>query len=159
MHDTLDECGITPHVRCGEQVASAAWTSSEGLWRITTTHGKVYTANFFYSATGYYRYDQGFTPAFKGKDAFKGKVVHPQHWEEGLDYSGQNVVVVGSGATAATIVPVMAQKAGNVTMLQRSPGYFVAAPARGDPFDRTVSRLLSMIHPVTWKQHCSPPHK
>ena len=148
IHDTMDSCGITPNTRCGEKVATAEFSSADGLWRITTAMGKQYTASYFFSCTGYYRYDQGYTPDFKGRDRFQGKVMHPQHWDEDFDYSGKRVVVIGSGATAATIVPVMGLQAASVTMLQRSPGYFVAAPARGDPFDHTVSRLLSMIHPV-----------
>lgn len=99
------------------------------------------SANWLFCAGGYYRYDEGFTPNFEGRERFEGQIVHPQHWPEGLDYTGRKVVVIGSGATAVTLVPAMAETAGHVTMLQRSPTYIMSVPSK-DRFANAVKRLL-----------------
>lgn len=88
------------------------------------------TCSFFYGCTGYYRYDEGYTPEFADIDAYMGSLIHPQHWPEDLDYEGKRVLVIGSGATAVTLVPSMAERAAHVTMLQRSPSYVLSLPSR-----------------------------
>jgi cation diffusion facilitator CzcD-associated flavoprotein CzcO len=111
------------------------------------------TCNFLYACTGYYRYDEGYTPDFPGAERFTGDIVHPQHWPEDYDYSGKRVIVIGSGATAVTLVPAMADRAAHVTMLQRSPSYVVSLPGR-DPLARLLRRLLPTraVYPVVrWK--------
>ena len=100
-----------------------------------------FSANWVFCAGGYYRYDQGYTPEFEGRDRFGGQVVHPQHWPEDLDYTGKKVVIIGSGATAVTLVPAMAGTAGHVTMLQRSPTYVMPVPSK-DTFANTAQKLL-----------------
>jgi cation diffusion facilitator CzcD-associated flavoprotein CzcO len=111
------------------------------------------TCSFLFANTGYYRYDEGYAPSFPGRERFRGPVVHPQHWPEDLDYSGKRVVVIGSGATAVTLVPAMAETAAHVTMLQRSPSYVFAVPG-ADPLADAVRRILPprLAYPlVRWK--------
>jgi len=115
---------------------------------------KRYTCNFLYMCAGYYRYDEGYTPTFPGRDDFEGKIIHPQHWPEDLDYRGKRVVVIGSGATAMTLVPSMADDAAHVTMLQRSPTYVISLPSE----DRVANKLRELLPPkaagaiARWKQ-------
>ncbi len=106
------------------------------------------TCGFLWACSGYYRYDEGYTPEFEGVDRFAGPVIHPQHWPEDLDYAGKRVVVIGSGATAVTLVPAMAEKAAHVTMLQRSPTYIVSLPAE-DPIADALRRLPARRAPST----------
>ncbi|MGI8864573.1 MAG: flavin-containing monooxygenase [Solirubrobacteraceae bacterium] len=132
---TAAEHGIGDHIRLGHRVVRADWSSPDARWTLTveqTTTGETIelTCGFVYWCSGYYRYDQGFSPEFPGLARFSGPVVHPQHWPEDLDYTGKGVVVIGSGATAVTLVPSMAERAAHVTMLQRSPSYVVSLPAR-----------------------------
>jgi monooxygenase len=158
VRDTASEGGIEPHIRFGHRVTRVAWSSSEARWAITaerTDTGETVemTASFIFSCTGYYRYDEGFTPDFPGLDEFDGKVIHPQLWPEDYDYSGKRVVVIGSGATAVTLVPAMAQTAGHVTMLQRSPSYIMALPGE-DPIANAIRRVLpskAAYAVVRWK--------
>jgi monooxygenase len=124
----------------------AEWSSADARWTVqalrTDTHETVeLTCGFLLTCSGYYRYDEGYTPDFAGTERFAGQIVHPQHWPEDLDYAGQRVVVIGSGATAVTLVPAMAATAGHVTMLQRSPSYMVSLPAV-DPIADFVRRIL-----------------
>jgi cation diffusion facilitator CzcD-associated flavoprotein CzcO len=105
--------------------------------------GTAFTARFVFFGTGYYNYDEGYTPEFPGIDKFGGQVIHPQHWPEDLDYAGKRVVVIGSGATAVTLVPAMAETAGHVTMLQRSPTYVVSVPGK-DPIANLLRRFLPL---------------
>ncbi len=107
----------------------------------TLARRRRFTCGFLFSCTGYYRYDEGYTPDFAGVERFGGEVVHPQHWPDDLDYEGKRVVVIGSGATAVTLVPAMASKAAHVTMLQRSPSYVISLPGR-DPIANFLRRLL-----------------
>ncbi|MBE0486401.1 NAD(P)/FAD-dependent oxidoreductase [Marinobacter sp.] len=132
--DTAQENDVERHIRYGVAVKNADWSSDEKCWKLTAENEKTgevetYTASFLVGCTGYYNYDQGYKPDFPGEDRFKGQVVHPQHWPENLDYTGKKVVVIGSGATAITLVPTMAEKAGHVTMLQRSPTYLMPLPS------------------------------
>ena len=119
----------TAHIRYNHRIASAAWSSEHQIWTVTATRGDTgeavrFTANFLWMCQGYYRHEKGYTPEWPGMENFQGQLIHPQDWPEDLDYSGKRVVVIGSGATAATVVPAMAAKAAHVTMLQRTPTYF-----------------------------------
>lgn len=129
MEDAARKHGILPHVRFHTTVTSADWDSETDTWTIQATENgrpKQYRTRFVFFGSGYYNYDQPHTPDFPGIDSFQGEVVHPQFWPENLDYSGKKVVVIGSGATAVSLVPALARRAAHVTMLQRSPGYLFA---------------------------------
>jgi monooxygenase len=144
VRETAAEHGIDKHIRFGCRVKRALWSSSEARWTVEAEHEgapRLFTAKFLLMCAGYYNYEQGYQPDFKGVDLFKGKIIHPQHWPEDLDYSGKRVVVIGSGATAVTLVPAMAEKAAHVTMLQRSPTYMVSMPAE-DKFANSLRRNL-----------------
>jgi len=131
MGEVIDENDLARYIRYRHQIDSAHWSSDDRRWtlrvrRLDTDEHLTFTCNVLWMCQGYYRHAEGYTPQWPGMDRFDGPVVHPQHWPDDLDYDGKNVVVIGSGATAATIVPAMAAKAGHVTMLQRSPTYFAA---------------------------------
>jgi cation diffusion facilitator CzcD-associated flavoprotein CzcO len=134
IHETADEYGVNPHIRYGHKVIRASWDSAAALWTVEVKvkgkrqHEKL-TCNWLHMCAGYYKYDKGYTPEFAGRDDFEGDVIHPQLWPEDYDYSGKKVVVIGSGATAMTVVPAMTDKAEHVTMLQRSPTYVVSRPS------------------------------
>jgi monooxygenase len=134
VRETAREFGIDRQIRFRHRVQSASWSSEDARWRleIVTANGETVrcTCDFLYGCTGYYRYDAGYEPSFPCADRFRGQIVHPQHWPEDLDYAGKKVVVIGSGATAVTLVPALARTAGHVTMLQRSPSYLLSLPAR-----------------------------
>jgi monooxygenase len=141
---TAREHGVDRQVRFGHRVVRAAWSTPEARWTVEVeARGEtvVLTCGFLFVCSGYYRYDQGYAPAFPGIEDFAGQVVHPQHWPADLDYRDRRVVVIGSGATAVTLVPAMAQTGAHVTMLQRSPSYVLSLPAR-DPLADRVRRLL-----------------
>ena len=157
IHSTADETGITPHIQLGRKVLKADWSTAQCLWRVTLAQAngtlEQMTARFLYLCSGYYSYTQAHQPAFKGQDTFQGTWVHPQFWPQELDYSGKKVVVIGSGATAATLVPAMAATALHVTMLQRSPTYMVSRPAE-DALALQLQRFLpaGLAHHLTrWK--------
>ncbi|WP_432178728.1 flavin-containing monooxygenase [Streptomyces sp. NBC_00063] len=146
LRQTVRENGLSEHIRFGHQVLSAEFSSSKGRWTVTAQQSGSrkqtrFTARFLFLGTGYYDYEEGFTPEFTGVEDFGGQVIHPQHWPRDLDYSGKRVVVIGSGATAVTLIPSMAGEAGHVTMLQRSPSYVFSAPAE-DPITNAVNKLL-----------------
>jgi monooxygenase len=146
VKDTASENGIDRHIRFNHRVVRADWSSDEAQWTVEaerTDTGETVriTAGFVFMCSGYYRYDQGYTPEFKGPEQFKGPIIHPQHWPEELDYTGKRVVVIGSGATAVTLVPAMAENAAHVTMLQRSPTYIVSLPGE-DPIANFLRRKL-----------------
>jgi len=146
VHETADEYGITDNIRFGHRVLGAEWSSADATWTVTARREEdgaevTFRANFLFMCAGYYNYDEGYKPDFPGEENFKGEVIHPQHWPEDLDYAGKRVLVIGSGATAVTIVPVMAQTAANVTMLQRSPTYMVSRPAI-DGFSEFLRKFL-----------------
>jgi cation diffusion facilitator CzcD-associated flavoprotein CzcO len=129
MGDVIDENDLGPHIRYRHRIDAAAWSSETNLWTIDATNTATgepvrITTNFLWMCQGYYRHSEGYTPQWDGIETFKGTIVHPQTWPTDLDYTGKNVVVVGSGATAATLIPAMAEDVGHVTMLQRSPTYF-----------------------------------
>ncbi|WP_412740749.1 flavin-containing monooxygenase [Krasilnikovia sp. MM14-A1259] len=133
IRDTADEAGITGHIRFHTRVVAAEWSSDTARWTVHAVTGddaqpQTYTCNFLYACAGYYNYAHGHEPDFPGLSAFTGRFVHPQFWPEDLDHTGKRVVVIGSGATAVTIVPAMAPSAAHVTMLQRSPSYLTPLP-------------------------------
>jgi monooxygenase len=142
VRQTARENGIEETIRFQHRVVAAEWSSEEARWTVEAERADsgervTLTCDFLWSCSGYYRYDEGYTPEFEGVDRFPGPVIHPQHWPEDLDYEGRRVVVIGSGATAVTLVPAMAEKAAHVTMLQRSPTYIASLPAQ----DRIANRL------------------
>jgi cation diffusion facilitator CzcD-associated flavoprotein CzcO len=144
LRDTVAEHGIAPHIRFDHLVRTADWDSSTARWTINADHGGqpvAITANFLFMCSGYYSYKEGYTPDFPGIDQFRGRVVHPQQWPEDLDYTGKKVVVIGSGATAMTLIPAMADRVDHITMLQRSPTYVVSAPDR-DVVANTLRKVL-----------------
>lgn len=127
---TARKYGIDRHIRFNSHVRSADWDSSTDTWTVTVEQGgarRLYRGRFVFFASGYYNYDEGYTPDFPGIERFGGTVVHPQHWPEDLDYSGKRIVVIGSGATAITLIPALTDRAAKVTMLQRSPTYMMSA--------------------------------
>jgi monooxygenase len=144
IRETAAENGIDAHIRTGHRVISANFDSETTTWTTTVERGEEtiqITSTFLFAGTGYYNYEQAYTPEFPGIEAFEGQVVHPQFWPEDLDYSGKRVVVIGSGATAVTLVPAMAPEAEHVTMLQRSPSYIMPLPAK-DPVTVWLKRVF-----------------
>ena len=131
IRSTAEEHGIAERIRYGHRVVGASWSSDDARWTVTSeVDGELVeqTCSFLFMCSGYYDYDEGYTPDFPGLEDFAGTVVHPQFWPEDLDYAGKKVVVIGSGATAITLLPSMAEQAGHVTMLQRSPTYITSLP-------------------------------
>ena len=129
MGEVIDENGLAPHIRYRHEIRSASWSSIDNRWtvearRLDTGEELRFTANFLWMCQGYYRHAEGYTPEWPGMDRFAGRIVHPQTWPEDLEYAGKNVVVIGSGATAATLIPAIAAECRHVTMLQRSPTYY-----------------------------------
>ncbi|KUO16479.1 flavin-containing monooxygenase [Streptomyces dysideae] len=154
LRDTAAEHGIDRRIRYRSKVVAASWSSPDARWtveveRTDTGTRQTLTSTWLFCAGGYYRYDEGYTPHFAGRERFHGPIVHPQHWQTGLDYSGKSVLVIGSGATAVTLVPAMAATAGHVTLLQRTPTYVVPVPAR-DAVANAMRRLLGAerAHPL-----------
>jgi cation diffusion facilitator CzcD-associated flavoprotein CzcO len=171
LRDTAREFGIDRHIRFRHRVRSASWSTAEGRWTVECVNeGKDprddastapsghrqpvrFTCNFLYLCSGYYDYENGHAPAFPGTADFQGPVVHPQHWPRDFDYRDKRVVVIGSGATAVTLVPAMAETAAHVTMLQRSPTYIISLPAQ-DRLANAIRRLLpgrTAYRLVRWK--------
>jgi monooxygenase len=156
IKETAEEYGVEDRIRFKHEVLAAEWSSAASRWTVRAERDGEpveLTCDWLYGCTGYYRYDEGFTPKFEGTERFEGQIVHPQHWPEDLDYEGKRVVVIGSGATAMTLVPAMAERARQVTMLQRSPTYVVSRPA-ADPIARVLRRLLPeklSYHLTRWK--------
>ncbi len=158
VRETAREGRIDAKIRFQHRVVRAEWSSEEALWtveaeRVDSGESVRLTCSYLWVCSGYYRYDKGFTPEFPGAEDFSGEVIHPQHWPAELDYSGKRVVVIGSGATAVTLVPAMAEKAAHVTMLQRSPTYIASLPAE-DPIANGLRRFLpdkAVYTIVRWK--------
>lgn len=148
VRETAAEHGVTERIQFETKVIAADWSSATDTWTVTLEHGgarETVTCRFLFMCGGYYNYDKGYLPEFEGYEDFKGECIHPQHWPENLDYSGKRVLVIGSGATAMTLVPSMTDKAAKVTMLQRSPTYVVSRPAK----DKTAN-FLRKILPDSW---------
>ncbi len=163
LKQTVAQFGIDKNIRYGQLVTKAEWSTDDAQWTVTSTNkatgaSNTITCSFLFMCSGYYSYKKGHTPEFAGRDRFKGTVVHPQDWPTDLDYAGKRVVVIGSGATAVTIVPSMADKAAHVTMLQRSPTYMVSRPDH----DVMANRMRKVLPPKmaynltrfknTWRQ-------
>jgi cation diffusion facilitator CzcD-associated flavoprotein CzcO len=150
INDTARANGVDRLIRFAHRAISASWSSAEALWTVIVERAEsgermAFTCSFLYACTGYYRYDRGYEPAFAGSSDFRGPIVHPQRWPEQLDCRDRHVVVVGSGATAVTLVPsLVADGARHVTMLQRSPTYIVPIPA----LDPLAARLRGLISPA-----------
>jgi cation diffusion facilitator CzcD-associated flavoprotein CzcO len=151
---TATEYGIDRHVRYRHRVVHAHFSTAEARWTVEVERGDTgetvrLTCGFLFMCSGYYRYDEGYTPDFAGTERFTGEIVHPQHWGADVDYAGKRVVVIGSGATAVTLVPALAERAAHVTMLQRSPSYIVSLPAE-DPVAGILARFLPAraVYPI-----------
>ena len=145
VEETAREFGIDRFIRFGHRVIRADWSSAEARWQVEAEadgETRRFSCAFLFLGSGYYDYAQGYRPDWPGEGDFAGRIVHPQHWPEDLDYAGKRIVVIGSGATAVTLVPALAEQAAQVTMLQRSPTYIVARPSR-DPIARRLQRRLS----------------
>ncbi|MCB1256140.1 MAG: NAD(P)/FAD-dependent oxidoreductase [Microthrixaceae bacterium] len=149
IKETAAEAGIDEHIRYGHKVVGTNWSSEDSRWHVTAERNDGskldLTAKFIISCTGYYRYDKGYVPDFKGMDSFEGTIAHPQHWPEDLDYEDKLVIIIGSGATAITLVPAMAPLADHVTMLQRSPTYLLSLPAKNPIADLARKALPGAI--------------
>jgi cation diffusion facilitator CzcD-associated flavoprotein CzcO len=158
VRETAAAYGVEEKIRYRHRVVRADWSSADARWTVEVERGDdeeavTLTCGFLHMCSGYYRYDAGYTPEFEGTERFAGRIVHPQHWPEDLDYAGKRVVVIGSGATAVTLVPAMSESAAHVTMLQRSPSYVAALPAE-DPIAKLVRRVLptkAAYSVVRWK--------
>ena len=163
LKQTVAQFGIEKNIRYGQLVTQAQWSTDDAQWTVTSTNkatgaSNTITCSFLFMCSGYYSYKKGHTPEFAGRERFKGLVIHPQEWPTDLDYAGKRVVVIGSGATAVTIVPSMADKAAHVTMLQRSPTYMVSRPDH----DVLANRMRKVLPPKmaysltrfknTWRQ-------
>ncbi|TQL53707.1 alpha/beta fold hydrolase [Subtercola boreus] len=162
IHATIQDEGLEPSIRLNHRVLDASFSSETALWTVTALRTSAaeyhagdaeapaaqtvtFTCSFLSVCSGYYRYDEGFTPAIPGADTFEGRIVHPQHWPADLDHAGKRVVVVGSGATAVTLVPSLAKTAEQVTMLQRSPTYIAPVPSRDHLADRLRGKLPAQL--------------
>jgi monooxygenase len=162
IRETAAAEGVEHEIRYRHRAVHASWSSSQSRWTVDVQRVDVQgsdtgepirlTCDFLYGNTGYYRYDEGYTPPIEGTERFAGRIVHPQHWPEDLDYTGKRIVVIGSGATAVTLVPALAQDAAHVTMLQRSPSYVLSLPST-DPLADLIHRLPARIGApiVRWK--------
>ncbi|HEX3179828.1 MAG TPA: NAD(P)/FAD-dependent oxidoreductase [Beijerinckiaceae bacterium] len=158
VRDTARENGVDKKVRFNHRVMRAQWSSEEARWiveaeRSDTNEPLQFSCNFLFMCSGYYDYANGYLPEFPNADAFAGKLIHPQHWPDNLDYEGKRVVVIGSGATAVTLAPAMAEKAAHVTMLQRSPTYIVSRPSEDTLANSLRQKLPAMLaYQITrWK--------
>lgn len=140
VEDTAREFGIFELIRFGHRVTHASWSSKDAQWTVETDRGR-FTCSFLFACTGYYDYNDGYRPEWAGEKTFGGQIVHPQFWPEDLDLSGKSVAVIGSGATAVTLVPSLAETAAHVTMVQRTPSYIVSRPAN-DSIARYLQRWL-----------------
>ncbi|MGP0089575.1 MAG: flavin-containing monooxygenase [Xanthobacteraceae bacterium] len=150
IRDTAEQYGIKRKIKYGHRVTRATWSSTDSMWTVEAQAGPErtvvrYACNFLYVCSGYYDYEQGYMPGWPGMERFRGRIVHPQQWPDNLDYSGRRVVIIGSGATAVTLLPAMAETAAHVTMLQRSPTYIVARPARDELAQWLHRRLPSQL--------------
>lgn len=151
MGEVIEENNLASHLRYRHKITAANWSNKDNLWSIEATRTDTgetlhFTANFLWMCQGYYRHSEGYTPEWDGMEDFKGKIIHPQTWPEDLDYKGKKVIVIGSGATAATLVPAIAGDCAHVTLLQRSPTYFI--PGRNENELADILRALKIDE--TW---------
>jgi cation diffusion facilitator CzcD-associated flavoprotein CzcO len=150
IKDTAAIEGIDGHIRFNHRITRADWSTDDACWHVTaertdTNETVELTAGFLFSCSGYYRYDHGYLPEFVGRERFQGEVIHPQFWPEDLEYADKRVVVIGSGATAITLIPSMAEQAAHVTMLQRSPTYIASMPEVSP-----VAKIFRRVLPKRW---------
>lgn len=152
LQEVVDENTLEPHIRFGHRVSGAVWSTEEALWTVEATNtereNRRFTGNFLFMCQGYYNHQAGYYPDFPGQEKFQGLIVHPQQWPADLDYTGKEMVVIGSGATAATIVPAVAERAAHVTQLQRSPSYYLPVDNREE--DDLTKELRSLEVPQEW---------
>ncbi len=146
LNETVEEYDIRQHIQFNTTITRVSWSSETKRWTVSgirkdTGETIEATCNFLFLCTGYYDYEEGYTPDFPGLEEFEGRFIHPQKWSDDVEYEGKQVIVIGSGATAVTLIPAMAEKAAHITMLQRSPGYIVGQPLR-DPFARLVHAVF-----------------
>ena len=146
VRETAAEFGIDRNIRFHTKVLTASWSSADARWSVRiedteTGQQRTLSCAWLFCASGYYRYDEGFTPRFEGRERFQGTIIHPQHWPEDLDYTGKRIVVIGSGATAVTLIPALAERAAEVVMLQRTPTYIMPVPSK----DKLAIRLRSLF--------------
>ncbi len=159
MGEVIEENDLDRHIRYGHKILSASWSGKDNLWTITavnkaTGESCVFTTNFLWMCQGYYRHEEGYTPEWQGMDQFKGQIIHPQSWPKDLAYKGKKVLVIGSGATAATVVPAIAADCEHVTLLQRSPTYFIPGRNGNDLVDnlRKLEVKEEWIHEIARRQ-------
>src|SRR5580658_8329474 len=157
IRETAAHYGIDRHIRLGHRMIRASWSSADARWAVEaqTKDGRIVRlfCNFLYMCSGYYSYEKGYSPEFPGVNRFQGQLLHPQEWPETLDYAGKRIIVIGSGATAVTLVPALAETAGHVTMLQRSPSYVVSRPAQ-DQLAISLRRKFGdkvAYHVIRWR--------
>jgi cation diffusion facilitator CzcD-associated flavoprotein CzcO len=154
MGEVVEENDLAQHIRYNHRITTARWSSDDNLWTVEATRGdgemQQFTANFLWMCQGYYRHSEGYTPEWEGMDDFQGEIVHPQTWPEDLQYAGKKVVVIGSGATTATLVPAIAEDCEHVTVLQRSPTYFIPGRNVNDLADtlREIEVDETWIHEI-----------
>ncbi|MCA9654194.1 MAG: NAD(P)/FAD-dependent oxidoreductase [Myxococcales bacterium] len=146
LHETVDEYHLAPRIRYGHRIVRAQWSTADARWTVEVTRSDTgqpvrFTCSFLFMCCGYYDYEQGYTPELPGAERFAGRIVHPQKWTPDIDYAGQRVIVIGSGATAVTLVPALAEQAAHVVMLQRSPTYILSRP----PEDDIANRLRELL--------------
>ena len=158
LHEIADENNIKEKIQYHSHVNSVSWSSEEARWTISYKNKldnslNTMSCDFLYFCVGYYDYKKGYEPDFKGRDSFKGQIIHPQKWPHDLDYSGKRVVVIGSGATAVTLIPSMAEKTEHITMLQRSPTYYMIRPNRNPlgNFIRKISNNTVAYYVMRWQ--------
>jgi len=159
IREAADEYDLNQHIRYNHKVVSAHWCSQDKLWTVTVVRSDgeeqlAIRSRFILSCTGYYDYEQGYTPELAGVDDFQGEIVHPQFWPEQLDYKDKRVVVIGSGATAVTLIPSMANDTASLVMLQRSPTYIANVPAE-DPWLKPLSKFMPsswVFRSIRWKK-------
>ena len=147
LHETVKENDLNKKIHFNQWVNEASWSSRDSQWTVQVENKKTqelqdFTCDFLFLCGGYYNYEEGYTPHFAGRENFLGQIIHPQKWPKNLDYKNKKVVVIGSGATAVTIIPTMAEEAAHVTMLQRSPTYFLSAPDE-DPIGNFLRKIIS----------------
>jgi monooxygenase len=157
LKEAAAENGIDKHMRFDQNVVAADWSDADNRWTLRVRSGgeeREISCSFLFGCTGYYNYDQGYSPEFPGSEDFQGTIVHPQHWPEDLDYQGKKIVVIGSGATAVTLIPALINSgSGRVTMLQRSPTYIAGMPDK-DKFAARASKWLpekAAYSAIRWK--------
>ncbi len=150
INETTDTFKIRDHIQFNKRVVSADWNSDAKKWTLELSTGEIIDCNFLFTCCGYYNYENGYEPDFPNAEAFKGRTIHPQKWDENLDYTDKNIVIIGSGATAVTLLPELAKKAKHVTMLQRSPTYILNLPR-----EDMIANFLKRIFPAKFAHHAS----